>query len=178
MSKKKKDMAITLADQYYLKALEEYGYDLEASMENLNYALSYNDEHAGANYLMGKVYMEQFDKFELAEDYFICAMASDPDHIKTCEAYTWLMIKTRRYNEALRLIKYTTGLIGVSMPEVIRMEALVKELMKDFFSSIGLLKLAIEESYDSGYIEFLERELERVEKKQRNRDHIQYHFAE
>ena len=62
-------MALTLADQYYIKALAGYGYDLEEVVENLNYALSYDHEHSGANYLMGKVYMEQFQKFDLAQAY-------------------------------------------------------------------------------------------------------------
>ncbi|MEN8119440.1 MAG: hypothetical protein ABFS35_03800 [Bacteroidota bacterium] len=33
-------MSITLADQYYIKAIDNYPYNLEESIENLNYALS------------------------------------------------------------------------------------------------------------------------------------------
>lgn len=90
-------MAISLADQYYLKALDEYPYNLEDAIENLNYALSYDSEHSGANYLMGKMYMEQFQNFELAEEYFTDAMSSNPNNIKACESLGRLFITTRKY---------------------------------------------------------------------------------
>lgn len=38
-------MAFNLADQYFVKALGMYDYDLEEVVENLNYALSYDPEH-------------------------------------------------------------------------------------------------------------------------------------
>lgn len=142
--------------------------------ESLNYALSYDPEHAGANYLMGKLYMEQFQEFDLAEEYFVASIASDPENIMTCESYTWLMIRTKRYKEALKLIKYTSELKGVLTPEIIRMEALVFELLRNFIKSKELLQEAIQESYDSSYIEFLEDELLRVKKKEGLTGSVQY----
>ena len=42
----------TLADKYYLKAVDSYPHNLEESVESLTLALSYDGEHVGANYLM------------------------------------------------------------------------------------------------------------------------------
>lgn len=162
-------MAITLADQYYLRALEDYEYNLEDAVENLNYALSYNDEHSGANHLMGKLYMEQFQKYELAEEYFELAMASDPCNLNTCESFIWLMIKTQKFKEALKLIKYTYTLKGVNVSMFLRTEALVYEQIKEFDKAKKLLKISMEESYDSNYIVFLKDELKRVKSKKRKR---------
>ncbi len=167
-------MALTLADQYYMKALEGYDYNLEEVVENLNYALSYDQEHAGANYLMGKLYMEQFQKFDLAKEYFESSMACDPTNLNTCESFTWLLIRTRKFAEALRLIKYASGLQGAIRPEFLRLEALVYELQKDYKGSIELLNSAIDESYDSGYIEFLENELDRVNMKMMRKPSVNY----
>ena len=86
-------MAITLADQYYLKAVNEYGYDIEVSIENLNYALSYDPEHVGANCLMGQLYVEYFEDYEKAEAYFQAALSSNPQHITTCKQYCNLLIR-------------------------------------------------------------------------------------
>lgn len=171
-------MGLTIADQYFLKAWEDYDYNLEEVVENLNYALSYDQEHAGANYLMGKLYMEKFQKYDHAEEYFISSMASEPDNINTCESYTWLMIKTKKYNEALKLIKYTYKLKGVITAEAMRMEALVNELMYDYHKSKLLLLGAMRESYDSDYIHFLEQELQRVEKKDELNNAINYCLKE
>ncbi|MCV9385944.1 tetratricopeptide repeat protein [Reichenbachiella ulvae] len=170
-------MSITLADQYYLKALDDYDYNFTEVLENLNYALSYDAEHAGANYLMGRVYMEQFQKFDIAESYFQLAMAADPENIQTCESLAWLMIRTKRFDDALRLIAYAVGLKGVIFPEWLRLKALIFELRKDYQLAKTLLHEAISESYDSNYIEFLEGELERIEKKERLLSHVQYHMA-
>lgn len=158
-------MVITLADQYYLKALDEYPYNLEDAVENLNYALSYDSEHAGANYLMGKLYMEQFQKFELAEEYFVSAMAADPCNINTCESFSWLLFKTRQFKKALTLLKYSYSVKGVNVSEFKRLEALVYESLKEFNTARELLSTAIEECYDSEYIAFLEEEMKRVERK-------------
>jgi len=37
-----------LADTYYLKALNLYPYDLDQVIEALNFAISYDKDHAGA----------------------------------------------------------------------------------------------------------------------------------
>jgi len=171
-------MALTLADQYYMKALDGYDYDLEEVVENLNYALSYDQEHAGANYLMGKFYMEQFQKFDLAEEYLEASLVCDPESINTCESLSWLLIRTRRFKEALKLITYALGLQGAIRPEFLRLKALVYELQKDYHKSRELLNVAIEESYDSSYITFLESEIARVKKKIKRMPKVKYHIVE
>ncbi len=170
-------MALTLADQYYLKALEGYGYDLEEVVESLNYALSYDENHTGANYLMGKLYMEQFQQFDVAREYLEASMATDPKNINTCESLSWLLIRTRKFKEALRLIQYALGLSGVIRPEFLRLQALVYELQKDYHRSRELLYMAIEESYDSSYLSFLEEEVARVEQKMRRMPKVNYHLV-
>ena len=170
-------MSVTLADQYYLKALDDYDYNYTEVMENLNYALSYDPDHAGANYLMGKLYMEQFQQFDVAEEYLISAMSTDPENLQTCESFAWLMIKTKRLDEALKLIDYALGLKGAFLAELLRLKALSYELKKDYNMSKIVLLEAIAESYDSRYIDFLEDEISRVEKKQRMLNHISYHIS-
>lgn len=170
-------MSITLADQYYLKALDDYDYNFTEVLENLNYALSYDADHAGANYLMGKLYMEQFQQFDLAEEHFVSSMSADPENLKTCESFAWLMIKTQRYEEALKLIAYTLGLKGALLPELLRLKALTYELMRDYGQARIVLLEAISESYDSRYIDFLEDEITRVEKKQGMEGKVFYHIS-
>ena len=158
-------MALTLADQYYLKALDDYGYDLEVVVENLEYALSCDAEHAGANHLMGKLLMEKFRKYEQAEQYFVASLAAEPTNVSACESYSWLLIQTRKYDQALKLIRYALGLTGAVIPQFLRLEAVVYELQKDFEKSRDRLRTAMLESFDSNYIYFLDQEILRVEKK-------------
>ncbi len=62
-------MGISFADQYYLKAWDNYNYDIAEVIENLNYALSYKSDHSNANCLMGRVYSEQIYDPKLATHY-------------------------------------------------------------------------------------------------------------
>ena len=77
----------TLADQYYIKALDQYPYNLEESIENLGYALSQDNEHCGANYLMGKLHQEYMSDYSKAEDFYLRALAGNPDDLNVCMAY-------------------------------------------------------------------------------------------
>ncbi|WP_224994460.1 OprD family porin [Cesiribacter sp. SM1] len=49
-------MAVSLADQYYIRALNCYPYSPEDVLENLNYALSHDGGHARANCLIGRTW--------------------------------------------------------------------------------------------------------------------------
>ncbi len=95
-------MSLTLADQYYIKAIDNYPYNLEESVENLNYALSYAKDHAGVNCLMGRFYFEQLKDLETAEYYFQNALASDLNHLETFVWYAMLLIQIRNYRFALK----------------------------------------------------------------------------
>ncbi len=159
-------MNFTLADQYYLKALDEYSYNFEETVEYLNYALSYDSDHAGANYLMGRLYMEHLNKYELAEVYFISAMSTDPDHIDTCESFTWLLIKINRFKEARRLIKHAYTIKGVDKALFLRLEALSYELTMDFSTALSLLNQARFATFSNSYIAFLQGEINRISQKQ------------
>ena len=44
----------SLADTYYLKALESHQYDHENTSDNLAFALSYDPDHREANLLTGR----------------------------------------------------------------------------------------------------------------------------
>ena len=70
-------MATLLADGYYLKAMENYPWELSEALENLNYTLSYDPEHAGANCLMGQLQMHYLKNYQAAEEYFEAARKND-----------------------------------------------------------------------------------------------------
>ena len=165
---------ITLADQYYLKALDEYPYNLEDSIENLNYALSYDDEHTGANYLMGKLYFEQFQNQRVAEDYYIKVLQIDMLHIPACLDYTYLLIVKGKFKEALRMIQFSYSIEGITLSKVYQLEALVYENKGDFSRAADLIKIAINRSFDNEYIYFLKDELARVLEKMDNSKWFKY----
>jgi len=158
-------MEFGLADNYYLKALDYYPHDLEKVSENLNYALSYDPEHDGANALMAKLYAEVLEDYETARAYFDAAMASNPKSIKTCRDFFWALIRSNKFEEASNLCDYLETLEDFSDPELYRMKALVAELLGDFEKAKSWIMDSMNASYDNNFVSFLENELKRVEKK-------------
>jgi Tfp pilus assembly protein PilF len=156
---------ITIADQYYLKALDEYPYTLDTSIEHLNYALSYDPEHVGANYLMARVYLEQFDDTDKAEEYFQEALTYDPSNYKVCSRYALMLINLRAFKKAEKVIRHMESLKGRVMADLYQTKAVMCEYKKAYDEAEMLLKLAMEETYNDDFMRFLESELDRVQKK-------------
>ena len=171
-------MSLNLADQYYLKALDGYPYNLEESIENLNYALSYDPEHAGANCLMAKFQMEYLRDYDMAEYFYKLAISSNPENIQVYEEYTALAIKQNDFGKAAKLIRFTHQLKGADRGKLFALEALMCEYQKNYRKSEMLLLQALENSYTHHQTQFLEKELERVRHKIIMRHPYKYEYEE
>ena len=160
-------MAITMADQYYIKAMDYYPFNLEEAVENLNYALSYDGEHAGANCMMGRLYGDYFKDYEKAEMYFQTALGCDPANAESCIYYGSLLLKVRSFSKAQKLLDYAKGLPGASLARILQLKAQIREHQQDFAEARELLHKAMLETFDEGLMLALESDLARVEKKER-----------
>ena len=161
-------MALSLADQYYLKSLDNYNYNWEESLTDLSYALSHDPDHAGANNLMGRLQMEHFNNFELAEEYFVQAMVSNPFHMQTCMDYLKLMLKLKKGKEFEKLVQHALTIQGIDKAEVLQLKAHYLELNQHFAEATKLLNRAKLLTFDDCLIEDLEEDLERVSAKVQN----------
>jgi len=70
-------MGITQANFYFIKALDNYAYNFQEAIEALNFALSYDEEHAGAHCLMGRLCSEYLNTYDQAEVHFKRALFYD-----------------------------------------------------------------------------------------------------
>ena len=140
---------------------------MDTSIEHLNYALSYDPEHVGANYLMGRVYMEQFEDYDKAEEYFQEALSFDPKNYKVCEKYAHMLVNLREFSQAEKIIKHMESLRGKDMASIYHTKAIISEYQRNFVESERFMKIAMEETYNDNYMEYLESELERIQSKHR-----------
>jgi tetratricopeptide (TPR) repeat protein len=159
----------TLADTYYLRAVDAYPYELEGVIESLKLALSYDSEHVGANYLMGKLYAEQLNDYARAESYYQVALAGDPRNEKVCLDYCLLIITLRDYGRAEKLIGYTRGLPGVDMASIYYLEGLVHEYHREYDSAIQSYEDALLESYNDEFTNNINSVINRVKSKKKLR---------
>ena len=158
-------MGLTLADQYYIKAWDNYGYDLAEVVENLNYALSYSSGHTNANCLMGRVYSEYLNNPEQAAYYFEQALSNDLTNRDVIRYYTYMLIHQRDFAKAKKMIDYGYTVKGMNQAMLMHYEALLAEYQKDYKKAIKLLKSAQNESYSEREANFLKSEISRVKAK-------------
>lgn len=160
-------MSDSTANQYLLKALDNYPRELEQSLEALQYSLSYDDQSAQANYLMGKFCMEQFKQFDEAAYYFDKALSCDLYFLDTYEEYSQLKMYIGAYEEALKLIEFALKQKGALKCVFTVLKSNVYEYKTDYDESLKWLKEARRYSYNPTYDTYLEKEITRVKKKRK-----------
>lgn len=160
-------MGFTTADKYYLKALDQYPYDMEETMENIAYALSSDGEHAGANSLMAKIYREQFADYEKADHYYKVAMAFGSENLIIIADYIDFLLFIDRLADAEKLIKYAEKLKGVSISQMNYFKALVEEKKHSFKNAVKLFETALLDAYSEETINHLNTQIRRVKDKQK-----------
>ncbi|MCI5058971.1 MAG: hypothetical protein MRY83_22850 [Flavobacteriales bacterium] len=154
-----------LAETYYLKAFQDYPYDLDDVMENLGYALSYDREHAGALYLMGCMQMEQFENFELAEEYFLAAIGSNPNYFKAFKMYASMTIRCREFGKTEGLLQHMFKIKGADWASIYQLQGLWCEYQGQFEEAVRSYKLSRDNAFNDDYMYFINNEIERAKSK-------------
>ncbi len=158
-------MSISIADTYYLKAVSSYPWQVEAATENLNFALSYDENHAQANCLMGRLHMEILKDFEGAEFYFEQAIMNDLQYIDTYKWFSLLKIWTGEFDKARKIIDYGMKIKGMDKALLIHRKALICEAQGYSIAAQKLLVYAMRCSLSESYVTFFKDELSRIQTK-------------
>ncbi len=158
-------MSLTLADIYYIKALDEYPFALEFTVENLNYALSYDPEHVAANCLMGQLYMEQLKDLKMAEVYLQRAISTDPEYADAYIHYIGLAFAKRDYAMAEKLISFAKKLKDIDNAQISYHEGLLYEQQGKYCNAIDCMNNALLESYNDEDRNFIKAAVTRIQDK-------------
>lgn len=158
-------MGITIADTYYIKALDNYPYDLEEMLENVNYALSYDENHAEANTLMARFYTNEVPKYDLAKEYAQRALASDPSCIGAFSALANVLMYSGELAELQKVVEYVANLKEANRYYFQGLLAQAYEEKGELKVAKAILKFAIRNCVYNSTITDLEARLERVKKK-------------
>ena len=161
-------MSLNAADQYFLKALDHYPYDLEETVEALTYALGYDDEHCQSNCLMGRIFMEQMKEYEMADYYFEKALMSDFTYPDTFKYYSLLKIWKGEFPKAQKIINYSLRVRGMDRAIMLHRKAMVYECTGRFIEAKLCLQQIKLISQNEKWIKYAEEELSRLKKKVKN----------
>lgn len=148
-------------DTYYLKALDNYPYDLEEATEALHYGLSVNPEHPGLLTLQGRIFACELRSPEQAIESFSAAIAYAPDHKDAYFELGLLLLKDQRMRRAERIIQLAFERFGDRQPEFLYLKAYQAEVERRYEDAIHLLEAAKVNCYDQqvydGYCDDIKR---------------------
>ncbi|WP_040279524.1 tetratricopeptide repeat protein [Psychroserpens damuponensis] len=158
-------MDTNLLNNYVLKAIDAYPYELEETVENLNYALSYESNNVYALYLMGRLQAEQFGDYEKAKYYFAEALANKMDFIKVYPTYILVLIWNHDFNEAQKLIDFALTVKAVQKGELLVLQAQLFECQETYKKALKTFKKAKLFVYNNSFSSFIDSEIERINHK-------------
>ena len=163
-------MSFTIGENYLLQALDYYPYNLELVCENLNYALSYDDENDGAWCLHGKVMAHHIKDLETAEESFSRALSLNLQNHEAMFELIWLMIEQEKFEKANKFIAQAKRIRGTDLATLYRIEAVIFERQGKLSKAKKRLDKAMDVTYNKGFESFLKGELKRIKSKRKRID--------
>ena len=158
-------MGTNLYNSYVFKALDAYPYNLEDTLEALNYALSYNNKDTHALCLMARVYAEQLKDYEPAKQYFVEALSESIDAHYVYPYYINTLICNDDFEEAEKLIEYAFNVKGISKEALLLNKGQLYEAVGKYKLAITTLKEAKKGGLSNSFVDFVDGEISRVKKK-------------
>lgn len=158
-------METSLLNNYVLKAIDAYPYELEEAVENLNYALSYESDNVYALYLMGQIQAEQLGDYEQAKIYYAEAVANKMDFQKVYYKYIQTLLWNDDFNEAQKLIDFALTVKGIDKGCIWDKQGQLFEIKQEYKSAIKAFKTAKQFGYNDSFISYINSEISRIKSK-------------
>ncbi len=158
-------MAIDTHEILYIKALDNYPYDIEECIDKLHYVISANYNHVGVHYLLGKIYQEQLHDFEKAKFHYQMALSLNHNFTPVYTCYIGLLIDLSAYEEALKIINIGVTIPGIDVAKLQYTEGILYEKKKDYDKAKFCFKAGKISALNSEYRSFLDKQLARVKAK-------------
>jgi len=154
-----------LLDKYLFQALDAYPYDLEETVESLNYALSYDAKNPTALCLMGRLHAEVLSDYETAKEYFQQALAENIHAVEVYIHYASVLLCNEDYKEAEKLLDYALTIKGADKAILYAMKAVMYEHLTSYRKALKCLKKAKVHAYNNCYTEGIKGEVTRIKEK-------------
>ena len=132
--------------------MDSYPYDLEETIEALNYALSYDDKDTMALTLMGRVYAEKLSDYDEAITYYKQALAEKVDAFEVYEAYIVALLNSEEYKEVEKFIDFALTIKGSDKAMLYLRKAVLYEQKFEYKTALGFVKQAKIYTYNESFM--------------------------
>ena len=150
---------------YLFKALDAYPFNLEETVESLNYALSYDPNDVQALLLMARLYSYQLRDYESAKHYFEAAMTCNMGMAKLYPDYVFTLLQNEDYPEAQRLLDFALKVKGTDKGVLQLLQGQLYEGIFEYKLAVKVLKEAKKLGKNNDFNGFVKREIVRVKEK-------------
>jgi len=150
---------------YLFKALDAYPFNLEETIESLNYALSYDPNNAEALLLMAKIFSYQLQDYESAKHYFEAAMTNNMEMVKLYPDYVFALLNNEDFLEAQRLLEYALKVKGTNKGVLQLLQGQLFEGMFEYKLAVKAFKEAKKLSNNNDFANHIKGEIARVKGK-------------
>ena len=161
----KKKNKMKTVDKYLFQAMDNYPFNLQETVESLDYALSYDDKNTMALCLYARVYAEQLLNYEEAKNLFERAIGININAIEVYPFYIQTLLLNEDWEEAEKVIDFALTIKGINKVEVHFKRAMLLELRKEFKKALKLIKEIKLMLIDSDYNYLIEETEKRLNEK-------------
>lgn len=154
-----------ITNNYLIKALDYYPYNLEEALESLNYAMAFEENNPIALCLMGRVQMEIFKDYALADSYFREAIAANNNYLETYPYFLECLLIQEEFEEMTKLLAFARKRKGINRAMMFYHEAMLWEKQLKFKKAQKAIKEAMLLAQTGSFMSDLEEIKKRIEKK-------------
>ena len=152
-------------NKYYFQALDNFPYNMQETIEALNYALSYEGQNAESLCLLGRVYAEILKDYETAKDYFAEALQENMDSVSTPIPYIYCLINNDDFSEAEKLIDFALKIKGIDKATIYYQKSVILEKKGELKLALKEIKTAKVFTYNENLMSFLDSRKDFIKKK-------------
>ncbi|MNJ86485.1 hypothetical protein D3C87_39840 [compost metagenome] len=152
-------------NNYLIKALDYYPYNLEEAMESLNYAMAYEGDNPITLCLMGRAHLEVFKDYEQANSFFREALAANVNYLETYSYLLDCLLIQGDFEEMKKLLAFARKRKGIDQALMFYYEALLFEKQLKFKKALKTVKESMLLAPNGAFMSDLEEIKKRIEKK-------------
>lgn len=161
-------MTLDIQEIMFLQALDHYPYDLEQCIEKLQHAINGPKEHAGIQYLLGRVHAEQSGDYTQAKFHYQMALSIDHNYVHTYPVYIDLLIQLSEYDEALRVLEIGLVIPGSDISYLHYLKGILYEKYEMYCTAKECYKTAKNCALNSTFFGSMDAQMDRVKKKKKS----------
>lgn len=159
---------MTAADKYYLKARDYYSFNMDETLEALEYGLSCDETHAGLITLQGKIYYKDLANYMTAQEQFELALFYDPYFVDAYYEYLEVLSIVGDAGKMKKLVEKALKVPCIDKSQVYYKEAMFWEKAGQQANAMLAMQNAIQVCSGKDCYALLTEELERIQAKDKN----------